>query len=220
MLGRPLGRSLVYAHNRKVLDTWKRNGSTGKQTRLMAYFGGVTAQQELVQEEPYGRFQHPNGKRVEIVRLLRGLGRSEIDARLIDSLYPELNGPTIAGDAAYSRHVASANYSVNISGHFCSIPFRFVDGFMLGTGILTDSLNVQWYAPFDHEVEVMDMGPMGYELPGDVDWSAARKVINSILEYDPAELSRRAAYILHRYESLWSPRAFAQYFVRECSNLA
>ncbi len=220
MLGRPLSRALDFRKNLELLRAWEAKAALPKTKRLLAYFGGdsdAEADNRLKQEQ--GLYQHPNVKRGRLVGFLRGLHHPQVDARLLQSADSSLVGPALRDDDDYSATVASAAYNLNVSGLSLSLPFRLIDSFMVGTGIVTDSLSVGWYEPFDPE-EVIELGPMGYELENEVDWSHAEKRLQSLISESPASDSERRARLLDRYRRLWSPEALARYILNSCREAA
>lgn len=216
MLGRPLSRALDFSKNLRLLREWESKATAQKSTRLFAYFGGDSDPEadNRLKDFP-GLYQHPNPKRGRLVAYLRGLEHSGVDARLVNSSDPSLIGPALADDDSYSRTVASSAYNLNVSGLSLSLPFRFIDSFLVGTAVATDSLAIHWYAPFDPE-EVIELGPMGYELDQDVDWQRAEARLKELADSSPAHDAARTAHLLDRYQRLWSPEALARYVLASC----
>ena len=95
------------------------------------------------------------------------------DARMINETNSE-TGETITHSelivplAQFGDFVGDFQYNVNVSGFRLSIPARFIDSFMVGTGVITDKLNAKWYKPFGPEV--IETVRMSYMLNKDVDW--------------------------------------------------
>jgi hypothetical protein len=220
MLGRPLSRSLNLRKNLQFLRQWESHFTAEKSTRLFAYFGSDTdPEQATAMKEDAGKYQHPNAKRARLVKFLRELNHPGVDARLVTSVDRSLLGPALNDDAAYAAAVAKSAYNLNISGLGMSIPFRLIDSFMMGTAIVTDSLAMRWYEPFDPEHEVIELGPMGYELESQVDWSQIEKKLHSLLAQPAKEDATRAQHLQERYRSHWSPEALASYVIREMKQL-
>lgn len=215
MLGRPLARSLDWRRNFKVLKTWESMAATPKEFSILAYFGGVTPAQLGTSERSGVTIGHPNGHRCELVKMLRSFADDKINARMINAPDRSLVGPEIKGDHAYGSIVSKSCWNANVSGIDMSIPFRFIDSFMTGTGVLTDSLAVKWHTPFS-EAEVQDIGSMGYERPADVDWNRAAQVIGEARALSTGFETRRRE-ILDRYRKHWSPTALAQHVIDECA---
>jgi len=216
MLGRPLSRALDFEKNLRILRDWESKASTPKSTRLFAYFGGDSdpeADNRL--KDKVGLYQHPNLKRGRLVKYLRSMGHPGVDARLVHSSSPSLIGPALSDDDAYCRAVAASAYNLNISGLSLSLPFRFIDSFLVGTGVVTDSLAIRWHAPFDTE-EVFELGSMGYELEDEVNWQSAEARLKEIVHASPANDASRTAHILERYQRLWSPEALARHVLASC----
>ncbi|MGC4016769.1 MAG: hypothetical protein QM755_19975 [Luteolibacter sp.] len=243
MLGRPLARSLKPAPNKAVLDAWSRHGEIEPDGSLFAYFGGISNEMTKPMTMECGRVGsrpprfrvtgapassdypssgpagHPNQKRLDLVRLLRGWNDPRIDARMVSAPDASVVGPEISDPLEYARRLARFDWNCNITGLYGSMPFRFADAFAMGRGVITDDLVVRWYEPFDADCEVRELGPMGYEPAEKVDWQRATAVLKKAAEdSDPASSRERRAHIRSRYERLWNPLAFARYLTRECVN--
>lgn len=221
MLGRPLSRALDFKRNIEILRKWEGHATAPKSKRILAYFGGDSDPEAAgrLGDKP-GLYQHPNLKRGRLVKFLRDLDRSDVDARLLNSSDPALVGPPLKDDDAYAATVAASAYNLNVSGLSLSLPFRLIDSFMVGTAIVTDSLAIDWYAPFDREHEIIELGPMGYELESDVDWARAEARLVGLLDSGPAQDEERRALILDRYRRLWSPEALAKHVMAEARRIA
>jgi hypothetical protein len=230
MLGRPLGHGLDLRRNLSVLREWEKLAGTPKKKRIFASFGSITHPPARTSETPLpadynyfseptllsrfaGRVHHPNQKRARIVQILREMKSPLVDARLWRSKDPTLFGPPLT-ETEYRHHLAESAAVVNISGLRRSIPYRMADTF-LTTGLLaTDDLEVRWYRPFE-PFEVREIGALGYELDENVDWNSVERTLQALNAADVSteELRARA----NAYETKWSPRAFASYFVGECA---
>ncbi|MFD0892795.1 hypothetical protein KBB96_15335 [Luteolibacter ambystomatis] len=220
MLGRPLSRSLDFKRNLELLRAWERHAETPRAKRVLAYFGGDSdAEANDRLKDKQGLYQHPNVKRGRIVRHLRAMNRPDVDARLLNSSDPALIGPALRDDDDYAATVASSAWNINVSGLSLSIPFRLIDSFMVGTAVATDSLSIHWYQPFD-ETELIELGTMGYELDGEVDWPAIEQRLAGLLEISASEDAARRAHVLDRYRRFWSPEALAGHVIGEARRLA
>lgn len=216
MLGRPLSRALDVRKNMRILNDWESKASAKKSTRVLAYFGGDSDPESTDRLRDYqGLYQHPNLKRGRLVRYLRKCDTDRVDARLVRSQDSTLIGPELSDDDSYARKVASAAYNLNISGLSLSLPFRFIDSFVVGTSIATDTLGIHWYEPFDKE-EVIELGTMGYEMEDDVCWAEIEARLKEIVESDPANDGARCRHLRDRYQRFWSPEALAKYVLSNC----
>ena len=91
-----------------------------------------------------------------------------------------------------------------MSGYRLSIPNRFIESFIVGTGIITDKLSIKWYRDFEQEViETVDMG---YLQDADVDWEAFKKIIDNIPAID-------SKCVVNEYENKWHPKVVAKYII-------
>jgi hypothetical protein len=216
MLGRPLSRALDVRKNISMLHAWESKASARKSTRVFAYFGGDSDPEATNRLKDFqGLYQHPNVKRGRLVKYLRNSAIDRVDARLVHSQDPSLSGPELSDDESYSKTVSSAAYNLNISGLSLSLPFRFIDSFVVGTAILTDTLGIHWYEPFDAE-EVIELGTMGYELEGNVDWPTIESRLLNYINSDSKNDAARFLHLRDRYKRLWSPQALAQYVLESC----
>ena len=106
---------------------------------------------------------------------------------------------------AFTRHVAGFDYNLNISGYRLSIPNRFIESFMVGTGILTDKLAVRWYRPFEPH-EVRETVPMGYLPDKQVDWA---QFCRDLEQLPPTDKQK----IIASFEEKWAPKVVARYII-------
>lgn len=220
MLGRPLSRSLDFKKNLRILSAWEEKSKLPVTKRLFAYFGGDTdAEADNRLADFKGLYHHPNQKRGRLIRDLKQSDKRGIDARLVNSDDSLLRGPALSDDDSYSSAVATSAFNLNISGLSLSIPFRLIDSFMVGTTIITDSLSIGWYKPFEKE-EVIELGVMGYELESEVNWERVKEVLDNVLNLSPSEDAPRRNHLLDRYHRLWSPEALARYILTSCKELA
>ncbi len=215
MLGRPLGKSIHWQKNVRVLRKMEAMRDLPKETTLFAYFGDYRASHR----EPFRRFggqmEDPKAKRAEIVRLLKAIGSADLDVGMVSGPDADLLRPAIPRTEDFMAHVAKACFNVNVSGIDRSLPFRFADSFMVGTSVVSDAIGIEFYQPFLDGVETVDLGPMGYELWDDVDWSGINRRLRELhaTAFDHARANRRR--ILERYNSVWCPKAFAGYLLQE-----
>lgn len=93
---------------------------------------------------------------------------------------------------------------MNVSGYRMSIPNRFIESFMVGTGIVTDKLAVKWYKPFNEEV--YETVPMGYLPMNQVDWRKFEFDMNHLPSLDSKK-------VVEAFEDKWSPMVVAQYII-------
>ena len=220
MLGRPLSRRLHRGDNAKILAGWEKRAEAGKNNALLAYFGTDAAEmagpEGVVMKRFAGLVDHPNEKRGKVVDLLRRAHAAHSDARIVRSQTPSRVGPPLP-DASFNELVGCSWHNVNVSGFRRSAPFRFIDAFLVGASVPTDEMAVRWYAPWQEGVEVIDLGKMGYELEGNVDWDHIGGVFDRLAsEPDHARRERQAA-VLDAYRRQWQPSAFARYLVQQCT---
>ena len=228
MLGRPLARTTRLTANLRSLRQWEATFTPKKATRIFAFFGSSSSPEAWIPgsplQSPYNyegeaallarwgtQIHHPNCKRARLVQVLRGLGRPGIDARVCRTDNPAIQGPWL-DTVDYQAALQSAAINVNISGLRRSVPFRFIDTFLCGGMVATDSLAVRWYAPFEAGVEVAKIGDLGYEPEDRVDWDLVRERLIDLSE-SPGP---NPEAIRDAYQRKWSPVAFANYFLREC----
>ena len=162
---------------------------------------------------PYfkNEISHPNEKRAKAADIISKI--DNCDARVISSRNAESaiveNTDLIVPLSEFCKHVARFKWNLNISGYRMSIPNRFIESFMVGTGIITDKLAVKWYRSF--EQEVVETSPMGY-LPMDkVDWKQFKKDLEDLPQINPNQ-------VLESFERKWSPKAVAQYIIDTVKN--
>ena len=177
------------------------------------------------------QLNHPNEKRAKAAQYIRGCQKYATDARVISQsnsdisrkrqgifqtvysrLISKFAGPSEqisnSGSIPYemfTQHVARFDYNFNVSGYRMSIPNRFIESFMVGTGILTDKLSVCWYRPFE-SYEVRETVPMGYLPDNEVDWQQFQRDLEDLPHTDKKK-------IISSLESKWAPDVVARYII-------
>lgn len=227
MIGpRRLAWSCRYKEMKKQYEVYLGSQDIKREGKLCAYFRnaeGPMPSKNLKSVDPdlewdlmaaFPQMNHPNLKRGEAVRYMKTLNSTEIDGRII--FEKDFNTGNIIHHSeeevplnGFCDWIAMYNYNLNISGFRLSIPNRFIESFIAGTGIVTDRLSVKWYLPF--EEEVIETVSMGYEPQNEVDWSQFKKDIASL----PESSKER---IISLYEKKWSPTSFAKYVIDETIN--
>ena len=226
----PITSTLNLKRNLSVLELNKSYLSEEKTTRIFASFGGdrgpkpwkrddfKTTPHNYMNERSilarYPEIQHPNEKRAHVVKILRSMHSDSIDARIWNT-----GDASIQGDAFewsdYLRAVGKSVWNINVSGFRRSLPFRFLDSFQVGCGIATDTIGTRWHEPFDHEIEVVEFGDLGYETAEKTNWKAIQSRLMEI--YDSADLDHaKALEIRELFDQKWHPRRLGEYFVRTC----
>lgn len=226
MIGvRNLAFACDYKSLRKGYENYSSSFKTLKNKKLMCYFGNSLGPKvsdkienfDMNSESDilkcfYGRINHPNEKRYKASEIINkrvnndsrviNIGNSDYGIRL-------LNKELIIPLNLFCEHISNFEYNLNISGYRLSIPNRFVESFIVGTGIVTDKLHVKWYLPFGKEVfETIDMG---YNLDKNINWNDFERDINSLPNINGSEVK-------FEYDCKWSPKAFATYIVDTLNN--
>jgi hypothetical protein len=161
-----------------------------------------------------GQIHHPNRKRERVIEMLRGLGKADVNARIWKTQNPAVAGPMLSEDE-YREMVGRSSVVVNISGLRRSLPFRFMDAFMCGAAMATDTLGTRWPQPWEMGVEIFEIGDLGYELDEEVDWKAVKKKFNEIYEW-AAGNAEQTKTVQELYRKKWAPPVYAKYIVDEC----
>lgn len=219
MLGpRQLSRGSSYQKLQKGYNNYIKEQKKHKSKNLMCYFGNALGPKD--EENPIPDFDwegdimgyfkdkisHPNEKRAKVADIISKI--DDCDARVIsnknaDSRIVEHANLIIPLDK-FCKHIAQFKWNVNVSGYRMSIPNRFIESFMVGTGIVTDKLAVKWYKPFNEEV--YETVPMGYLPMCQVDWSK--------FEFDMNHLPRlNSEKVVEAFEGKWAPMVVAQYII-------
>lgn len=231
MLGRPLGQTLNLRKNLRVLKQWENARAVGKSMRIFASFGSDVGLRPRTSESPLpaphnyesessllarwgNKVHHPNYKRAELVRILRKWQRPDIDARVWRTEAPDIYGPLLSPQE-YQSALARTMVNVNVSGFRRSIPYRFMDTLLTGGSIASDSLAVRWYHDFEPDLEVYDLGLLGYEPEANVDWKKIEERLLEVYEKNPPSPERSRA-VLDLYQKKWAPEVFASYVIQEC----
>lgn len=207
-------RSLLAGYNNYI-----ESRKVQKEKKVMCYFGNalgprpenVDVPDYLWEGDVLGYFgnkvSHPNEKRaVAAEHISRGNGN---DARVISDAHAD-SGEGVREDLViplerFCEHVSQFQYNFNVSGYCKSIPNRFIESFLVGTGILTDRLSVRWYRPFD-PCEVIETVEMGYLPMDQVDWKGFERDLDSLPPSNPGK-------ILNCFEEKWEPSKVARYIL-------
>lgn len=225
MLGRPLSRTMSYRRNLEVLRSWEALAQAEKTVRFYALYtfdrgyppGDKPGEGTLVRD--YGpQIHHPERKRGEMVQWLKERFDRELDLTIWKSENPALRGP-VTSDAVYPSLVARSMFNLNICGYGRSIPFRFIDTFLVGSSVISDEIAMRWYEPFEPDVEVFDCGRLGYELPADAQWDFARQRFTELYEGAPRLHAAVHERVLENYRRKWHPARLAEYVIREAEKL-
>lgn len=221
MMGvRRLSRGISYRKLRKGYERYIKERCLEKPKRLMCYFGnskGPEPNSDIKKPDfnneadimgYFGeKISHPNEKRAKVAEYISGI--ENCDARVISTAHSDSGGvkdmSQVIPLTEWCAHVAKFQYNFNVSGYRRSIPNRFVEGFMVGTGIVTDKLAVKWYKPFDKS-EVIETIEMGYLPNGEVDWQKFEQDLFGLPVSDPKR-------IVELYEEKWEPSVVARYII-------
>lgn len=231
MLGRPLAYSTNLTRNLRVLRKWETEAGCQKTTRIFASFASDQGPKSYTPESAFSpphdyefestllarwgdAVHHPNRKRGRIVAMLRSLNKPDISAFLFRSSNPEIVGRRLS-DHQYRLSLQQACVNLNISGFKRSLPFRFMDTFLSGGMVATDTLAVRWYAPFETGLEVTEIGDLGYEPEEKVNWPDVKARLLHIYEKQEG-CAANAKAIRDAYRKKWAPAAFASHFLQEC----
>lgn len=200
-------------------DNYLKDRTIGKTKEIMCYFGNSNGPcaEEAVENCDYDwepdilgfykeKVCHPNEKRAVIADYLKNM--KGCDGRVItrgnsDTGVKE-HRELIVPLKDFCAYVSQFKYNVNVSGYRMSIPNRFIESFMVGTGIITDELFVKWYKSFDEEV--FETIPMGYIPMERVDWKKFEYDLNHLPEID-------ANRVISAFEKKWAPIVVANYII-------
>lgn len=215
---RRLARGNSYKKLKDGYNNYIKEQTNKKTKNIMCYFGNALGPK--VEENPIPDFDwegdimgyfmndisHPNEKRAKVADIVYKM--DNCDARVIsgknaDSKIVEHKDLIIPLEK-FCEHIAQFRWNVNVSGYRMSIPNRFIESFMVGTGIITDKLSVKWYKPFNEEV--YETVPMGYLPMKQVDWET--------FEFDMKHLPcLDSEKVVEAFEDKWSPMTVAQYII-------
>ena len=224
MIGtRRLGTNIRYSTLKKGYENNIQARNLDKEKRIMCYFGNakgpkVEKNVKVVDYDNetdimsfYGnKISHPNEKRAEIAKIIATLG-NDCDARVISQINSNIRDgrdkSLVIPLNKFAEYVSKFQYNYNVSGYRLSIPNRFTDSFMVGTGIITDKLSVRWYLPFD-EAEVKETVAMGYKKINDIDWKKVKSDLTNMPKSNPQK-------IVKCFEEKWQPIKVVEYMLRE-----
>ncbi len=198
----------------------KFSSYSGKRRKLTAYFGSAKYPKSNERLESYDfdweadlmsylvGHSHPNEKRMTATEILHNLGE-EYEGRLIQDKNGAIHKNLIIPLEKFGEYISHFQYNLNISGFRLSIPNRFVESFMVGTGIVTDKLSVKWFLPFGKEV--IETSRMGYEKDENVDWEKFNSDIMNLPDLDEN-------YVKENFMEKWSPERFSEYVINTALN--
>lgn len=226
MIGpRQLSRGLSHKKLRDGYERYIKDRRLEKSMRLMCYFGAPKGPKpEMNVKKPdfdseadimgfFGnRISHPNEKRARVARYISDI--DNCDARIIGTGHSDSddkkNKASVVPLSEFCAHVAKFQYNFNVSGYRRSIPNRFIESFMVGTGIVTDKLAVKWYKPFDNS-EVVESVEMGYLPMEEVAWGKFEQDLRELPEANPEKIVRC-------FEDKWHPVKVARYILDTVRN--
>lgn len=222
ILGRPLGRKLDFKENNRILAFYTESRKfKARAIKLLAYFGNCH------DSDPYIDVNHPHIKRAETLLFLQGLNDPELKIifsppkqtefiALMPQNYQDL--PNIKyriSDDDYRNLCRSSFATLNIAGLGGSIPFRFIDAFLSGMLIVTDTLYVKWYVPLVNGKEIYDFGSMGYDVLSQQDWVQRFDHLKAIVNEIHATWLTHIDYQNNFFEKYLTPEAVARYVIDE-----
>lgn len=222
MLGpRRLSYGISYKSIKRGYEKYIQDRNTVKEKKLMCYFGNSKGPVPSVDIDMpdlnwesdilchWGQLiNHPNEKRYKIAEYISTLG-DDYDARIIhlgnsDTGKKVINNNTVQLKE-FCKFISKFQYNFNVSGYRLSIPNRFIESFMVGTGIVTDKLSVQWYKPFSKK-SVIETKEMGYLPMNKVSWENIYQDINNLPDSNPQD-------IVDEFNEKWEPTVVANYIV-------
>lgn len=218
---RKLGRNNSYSELKKGYDNYKESASRDKSKKLMCYFGNslgpkkaedfkiIDLNNEGVLLAYYGAaISHPNEKRAIVAEIINKLGE-QYEARIINNSNSDAGGQKTNKDLIipiekFCNHISNFEYNMNIAGYRNSIPNRFIESFIVGTGIVTDKLFVKWYLPFDKEV--VELNEMGYLPKDQINWDNVEDSLKMLPDL-------QKEYVLDQFNTKWAPEKVAKYII-------
>ena len=224
---RQLGSGVDYQSLKAGFQNYMSSFSCKKEKRFMCYFGNAQGPlpESNIDSIDYdweadicGYFKdqinHPNEKRAKVASILEKYGE-QADARIISNYYSDSgvgnNVNKVIELKDFCSHISKFEYNFNVSGYRMSIPNRFIESFMAGTAIVTDSLSVKWYKPFSHN-EVIETVPMGYLRNDDVNWCAFEDMVEELPACDSNKIKEQ-------FNEKWRPDVVAIYMLNTLADL-
>lgn len=227
MIGaRRLSDGISYHQLKKGYENYLKDRNINKTKKVMCYFGdtkGPVATKNVIKPDYdsesdimgfYAQeFSHPNEKRARVAEIVGSFG-NDYDARVIrngnSDSNQQKNKDLIIPLKDFCEHISKFQYNCNVSGYRLSIPNRFIESFIVGTGIITDKLSVKWYLPFD-KYEVIETVKMGYYKIDSIDWEKFTEDVKNIKTSNPQK-------VVSCFEEKWKPIKVAEYMLNEIYN--
>ncbi len=215
-------KSFSYKALKDGYNNYLKDRKTKKTREIMCYFGnsrGPCAESNVnhpdfdFEPDIIGFYEneisHPNEKRAIVASYLAN--KEGCDGRVIIQGNSDIVGGQLQEHSElkvplkdFCAFISEFKWNVNVSGYRMSIPNRFIESFMVGTGIITDEMSVKWYKPFDEEV--FETVPMGYMPMEKVDWKTFEDDLNHLPNIDSEK-------VIRAFEEKWSPEVVARYII-------
>lgn len=219
---RPLSRQMDFNKNNKIIRQYiMGRENDNRKIDILAYLGCAS-----LETYNFPDTQHPNIKRVKTLVYLHSLNNKKIriifkppktsrHVAILPNEYKNLPTKRFVSDRVYRNLILNSNSTLNIAGLSGSIPFRFLDAFLSGMIILTDTPLVKWYVPLRDGCEITDLGKMGYEILDNETFSNCMQYIGSLVDDISTIRKERISYQCQFYDEFLTPEAIARYVIKE-----
>jgi hypothetical protein len=225
IMPRPLGRKMDFMENNRILRWFDIQRKNEHRTIDMLIFFGTC------QDVTIG-YNHPHLKRIKSLLFLsktkmnhniKMIYRPYMQKELIDLLPPEHELlPTtkrFIPDEEYRQLIINTKSTFNIAGLHGSIPFRYLDAYLSGMLILTDTPAIKWYVPLTVDKVIYDVGKLGYENLTEEEFKTRmERLIFFVSEIDRLR-AKNIREQHHFYETFLTPEKVCQYILRECEKV-
>lgn len=223
LIARPLGRKFDFNENNLILKTYQEmRDNTQRPINLLAYLGNCFDDYALT------KAHHPHLKRVSSMVFLNDLNRDDVkivyrpteQAEFLKDLPADhVKLPAYTGrinDEQYREWCNTSKSTLNIAGLRGSIPFRFMDAFLSGMLIITDTPLVKWYVPLRNEQEILDIGRLAYDVLSEGEFFKAMERLKGNIENIDKLRREMIPYQNDFYQRYLSPEKVCHYIIEEC----
>lgn len=222
---RALGRKMDFNANNKILKKYAQiRQANSRKYNLLAFLGNCFDNYQ------YNTIHHPHIKRTQSLIYLNNMADEHIKiiyrrpsqkefADMMPNGHEKLPTAGKVSDQEYFALCAESKATLNIAGLRGSIPFRFMDAFLSGMLIITDTPLVKWYIPLRNGLEIYDIGSMAYEILTTEQFDNRMKKLRDIMA-DVDEIRKRNLEHQNQfYETYLAPEKIGLYILRECEKI-
>ena len=218
MIGRPLSRRHDFKMNKRILDRYdKIRKSFPRKQRILAFLGMAHDLFDIANSH------HPHLKRAEVVTWL---SRNAPDEKIIwsiskqDKFFSKISDEAKklattkqVSDREYFDLIANSLSTLNITGLRGSVPFRFIDAFLSGMVVISDTIFIDWYEPLVAGKDFLCIGDLGYDLLEHINLDDSLKKLKGYIDHIEDFFQETASEREAKYKRYYCPEAVARHIL-------